>query len=49
MRTRNRPKPEIKNFRVKWDKVADLAVQASVALVTVWFMVVFTVLAFRVQ
>lgn len=32
-------KPEITNFRIKWDKVADLAVQAGVVIFTVWLMV----------
>lgn len=36
-------KPEITNFRIKWDKVADLALQTFVFIFTLWFMVFGTI------
>ena len=39
IKSKNRPKPEIVNFRIKWDKVADLVVNIAVAVVMLWVMI----------
>lgn len=39
-------KPVITNFRIRWDKVADLAAMTAVWVGTVWVMVLLTVTVF---
>lgn len=45
--TKPKPKPEIKNFRIRWDKVADLAAITGIWVVTAWVMVLVTITVFR--
>lgn len=46
-RTKPKPKPEIENFRIRWDKVADLAAITGLWAFTVWGMVLVTIAVFH--
>lgn len=42
MRRKTAPKPEIVNFRVRWDRVCDVLATVTVWLIMLWSMVFMT-------